>query len=345
MQRFIGLDAHLSSCVFAVCGPSGRKIRTQIVETDAKVLMDFVRTVPSPRYLCLEEGAMSEWLYEILGPCVDEIYVVVPEKKKGNKSDVQDALDLAEMVRVGSASTRVFKGCGRFKILRELSRVYTQLLEDVVRVKNRIKSRYRSRGVETSGDVYHEKHRDEWLDRLPHATRLATQSLYLQLDALAPIMKQAKQELIQESRRHRIVHILETCPGMGQIRVAQAMATVVTPHRFRTKRQFWSYCGLGIVTKASSEWRQDDGRWRRQKVQITRGLNQNYNRLLKSIFKGAALTSINRAKPTPFRECYERQLEHTRPNLARLTIARKIAAAFLTMWKNEEVYDPQRTLA
>lgn len=345
MERFIGLDAHLSSCVLAVRGPSGRKIRTEIVETDAKVLMDFVRAVPSPRYLCLEEGTMSEWLYEVLSPCVDEIYVVVPEKKKGNKSDVQDALDLAEMVRVGSASTRVFKGCGRFRILRELSRVYTKFLEDLVRVKNRIKSRYRSRGVETDGNVYQEKHREVWLDRLPHATRLATQSLYLQLDALTPIVEQSKQDLVKESRRHRITRILETCPGMGQIRVAQAVATVVTPHRFRTKRQFWSYCGLGIVTKASSEWKKRDGRWAREKVQFTRGLNQNYNRLLKSIFKSAALTSINRAKPTPFRECYERQLEHTSPNLARLTIARKIAAAFLTMWKNEEVYDPQRTLA
>ena len=285
---------------------------------------------------------MSEWLYEVLSPCVDEIYVVVPEKKKGNKSDVQDAMDLAEMVRVGSVATRVFKGSGRFRILRERMKVYTQLVEDLVRVKNRIKSRYRSRGVETSGNVYHEKHREMWLDRLPQATRMATQTLYQQLDALLPIVQQAKQELVKESRCHQITRILETCPGMGEIRVAQAVATVVSPHRFRTKRQFWSYCGLGIVTKASSEWEKRDGRWSRQQVQLTRGLNRNCNRLLKNVFKGAAKTAINRAKPTPFRESYERLLEHTSPNLASLTIARKIAAAFLSMWKNEEVYDPER---
>lgn len=345
MERFIGLDAHLSSCVFAVRGPSGRKICTEIVETNAKSLMQFVRKVPSPRYLCLEEGTMSEWLYEVLGPCVDEVFVVVPQKKQGNKSDVQDALDLAEMVRVGPTTTRVFKGCGRFRVLRELSRVYTGLVEDMVRVKNRIKSRYRSRAVATSGNVYHEKHREKWLDQLPHATRLATQTLYLQLDALLPIVDQARQELIQETRRHGITRTLETCPGMGQIRVAQAVATVVTPYRFRTKRQFWSYCGLGIVTRASSEWEKRDGRWGRKKVQLTRGLNQNANHLLKNVFKGAAMTSINRDKPTPFREHYERLLEHTSPNLARLTIARKIAATFLAMWKNEEAYDPKRTCA
>ena len=345
MERFIGLDAHLSSCVLAVRGPSGRKIRTEIVETDAKVLMDFVRKVPKPRYLCLEEGTMSEWLYEVLSPCVDEIYVVVPEKKKGSKSDFQDALDLAEMVRVGSATTRVFKGSGRFRILRELSRVYTKLVVDQGRVKNRIKSQYRSRGVETGESVYHETHRKQWLDRLPHATRLATLPLYEQLDALLPIVGRARQELVQESRRHKITRILETCPGLGQIRVAQAVATVVTPHRFRTKRQFWCYCGLGIVTRASDEWKQQDGQWYRKRIPLVRGLNHNHNHLMKNIFKGAAMTAISRAKPTPFRKSYERLLEHTRPNLARLTIARKIAAAFLTMWKNEEVYDPQRTHA
>jgi len=36
----------------------------------------------------------------------------------------------------------------------------------------------------------------------------------------------------------------------------------VTPHHFRTKRQFWSYCGPGIVPRSSSDWVQTaDGGW------------------------------------------------------------------------------------
>jgi len=30
----------------------------------------------------------------------------------------------------------------------------------------------------------------------------------------------------------------------------------------------------------------------------------------------------------------------TKPNLARVTLARKLAAIVLAMWKSEEVYDP-----
>jgi hypothetical protein len=32
----------------------------------------------------------------------------------------------------------------------------------------------------------------------------------------------------------------------------------------------------------------------------------------------------------------------TKPNLAKLTLARKIAATALVMWKREEKYDPER---
>ena len=44
----------------------------------------------------------------------------------------------------------------------------------------------------------------------------------------------------------------------------------------------------------------------------------------------------------PLRRDYERLLENgTKPNLARLTLARKIAAIVLAMWKNKEVYNPE----
>ena len=44
----------------------------------------------------------------------------------------------------------------------------------------------------------------------------------------------------QTGRRLRVARVLETAPGLGAIRVARLLPVVVTPHRFRTKRQFWS---------------------------------------------------------------------------------------------------------
>jgi hypothetical protein len=78
-------------------------------------------------------------------------------------------------------------------------------------------------------------------------------------------------------------------------------------------------------------------------VQRTRGLNQNFNHTLKRIFKGAATTVIGRAEDDPVYRHYERLLdEGTKPNLAKLTLARQIAAIALALWRSGEAYDPKR---
>ena len=54
MDRYIGLDSHASSCTVAVIGPSGRKLQCQVIETNAKALINFIRTIPKNRRLIFE---------------------------------------------------------------------------------------------------------------------------------------------------------------------------------------------------------------------------------------------------------------------------------------------------
>jgi transposase len=349
MDRYIGLDAHASSCTLVVVGPSGKRLQTQVLETNARSLVDFIKTLPQPRRLCLEEGTQAGWLYEVLEPHVQEIVVAGVEQSRGPKSDVRDAFGLAEGLRVGSIQTRVYKGLGEFGRLRELSRGYTMIVSDSVRVQNRIKSLYRSRGIATeTKKVYRPGTRQEWLQKLPPKSRVLAELLYDELDAMKGLHRRAEKELLEEAKKHQIYSVLQTCPGMGAIRVAQLLSVVVTPYRFASKRAFWAYGGLAIVMRSSSDWaRASDGRWVRAAVQQSRGLNRNYNRTLKQILKGAATTVIGRAQTDePLYQHYARLLEEgTKPNLAKLTVARQIASVLLSMWRSEEVYDPARMTA
>ena len=62
-----------------------------------------------------------------------------------------------------------------------------------------------------------------------------------------------------------------------------------TPHRFRSKRQLWTYSGLGIETRDGAQYRWVHGQLQRsKKPQQIWGLNQNHNHEMKEIFKGAA---------------------------------------------------------
>ena len=64
---------------------------------------------------------------------------------------------------------------------------------------------------------------------------------------------------------------------------------------------------------------------RSRKLFATRGLNEDHNHELKNIFKGAATTAS--ARPGPFHDFYAALLaKGMRPSMARLTLARKIAA-------------------
>ena len=343
MERYIGLDAHGASCTFGVVGPSGRKLRKDVVETNGAALVQYLRSIPGRKHLCLEEGTHSAWLYEILSPHVMEIVVAGIGKSRGQKSDVLDAFQRAEDFRTGTIKTRVFKAPRRFGRLRELSRVHSMLVGDVVRVQNRLKVMYRSRGVPTPGkQVYRPKGREGWLKKLPLPGRWATEKLHEEYDVLLDLKQATEKELVTESHKHSISRLLATAPGMGPIRVAQLLPIVVTPHRFRSRSQFWGYCGLGVVMRSSSDWvRTPAGNWVRAQVQQTRGLNRNHNSRLKDIFKGAATTIITHLSSDPLYGHYlQLTSAGTKPNLAKLTITRQVAAIVLRMWKDEKEYDP-----
>src|SRR6202166_3784810 len=74
-------------------------------------------------------------------------------------------------------------------------------------------------------------------------------------------------------------------PSIGPLRAALLLALMQTPHRFRSKRQLWTYSGLGVETHDSAQHRYVDGQLQRsKKPQQIRGLNQNHNHEMKKIF-------------------------------------------------------------
>src|SRR3989442_244060 len=82
---------------------------------------------------------------------------------------------------------------------------------------------------------------------------------------------------------------------LARVRVAQIIAIVGTPNRFRGKRRFWPYIGLAVVTHSSADHEVVAGTIRRRRrAALTRGLNRNHNRVLKSVFKGAATAAAHK---------------------------------------------------
>jgi len=344
--KYVGLDVHQATISVAVLSAEGQLVMQSILATHAAAILDFIHGLRGSLEVTFEEGTHSAWLYDLLVRHVERVVVCNPRRnallKAGSKSDSIDARKLAELLRAGLLSP-VYHGESSTVTLKHLGRSYAALTEDTTRVKGRIKALYRSQAIASAGKKpLGRRHRGQWLGQLTQAgMRRRAERLYEELDALLSLRREARQELIVESHRHDAVKLLCTVPFLGPIRAALLLARVETPHRFRTKRQFWAYCGLALETRTSAEYRFEEGQLVRAKKPVfIRGLNVNHNHDLKNLFKSAATAAS--AMPGPFHSFYETLLlKGMQPAMARLTLARKIAAIALCVWKKGEPFDAE----
>jgi transposase len=342
--KYIGMDVHKESISIAVMNSAGKFVMECVIETKASIILQFVHGLSGDLHVTFEEGTWAAWLYDLLKPHVTEAFVCNPRKnallKDGSKGDKIDARKLAELLRLNHLNP-VYHGEHGLRTLKELGRSYLTITKDVGRVMNRLKALYRSWGIPCAGtEVYAPRHRSEWLGKITEAgVRRRAGHYYQQLDVLRLLRREVRRDLLVESKKHKAWKLLRQIRGIGPIRAALLIAIMQTPHRFRTKRQLWNYSGLGLETHDSAQYRVVKGRLQRSKKSVTlRGLNKDHNHDLKDIFKGAAMRASTATGP--FHDFYEALLAKGRkPTMARLTLARKIAAITLIVWKKEVRFD------
>jgi transposase len=330
------MDVHQASIVIVVLNGAGKVVMELVIETGAETVRSFLRSLSGDVRVTFEEGTQASWLHGVIKPLVSEVIVCDPRRNKflseGNKGDRVDALKLAQLLRAGLLRA-VYHGDKGVRALKELVRNYDCLVSDTTRVMNRLKSIFR---------VYRVDHRERWLGKLKErGVKLRAGFLYEQLGALKQLRQNAKREMLKEARRHPTYKLLLTIPLLGPVRVAQLIAIVETPFRFRSKRQFWTYVGLAVVTRTTAEYQVVGGRAsKRRRPAATRGLNRNHNHQLKRLFKSAATSACASG---PFKPEYDmRVAQGMEGSLARLAVARKLAATTLKIWKRGESFTVEK---
>jgi len=341
--KYVGFDVHQQTTVTCVREEGGRIVGRHILATEESPILAFVRGMRGTIHVALEEGTQAQWLHDLLEREVQSVIVSNRrgETSRGNKSDWRDAEELSELLWQGKLRA-VYHGSPQRGTLKELTRTYCQLVEDSTRVRQRLKALFRARGIKTPGQaVYHPQRRATWLAHLTNAgVRFRAETLYRELEVVETLRPQAKQAMLAEARRDPAWRLLRSIPFLGDVRVALLLAILQTPWRFRTKRQLWSYSGLAVVTRGTAQYALEQGRpVRQRRPPMTRGLNPNHNRVIKNVFKSAATAAT--VRPGALQSFYQALLQRgMQPDLARVTLTRKLAALTLHCWKRGERYDP-----
>jgi transposase len=332
VAAFVGMDAHSSHCTLKAVGRQGESLLAVEVPTQRRRLREAVRPLPRPVWVMVESSSLAALLQEWLGPVVDRLIVCETRENRWiarseDKSDPADADRLARLLRLGEfKAVHMPKRAGQER--RELVRLYQKLVGDVVRVKNRLKAKYREHGVHPGGDsVYSVRDRERWLKQVKGvSTRAMLQVLYEQLDGAQAAQVKIWGQLFARLRVLPEYRILKTIPGVGSRLGAILAAGVDDPGRFVNKRKLWKYAGLGL----KSRWSSDPERAR------VSGASSG-NRLLKYAALNAATNALR--GENRFSRHYRAMLEQgIEEAMARRTVARQILATALAMLKRGTAY-------
>lgn len=342
-KKYVGIDCHDATLVVEAIDERQKVELKATVPTRADAIRNVLASLRAPLEIAFEEGILSQWLYETLKPAGHRIVVCDPRKnrREGNKNDKVDCHKLAVKLCRGELSG-VYHETGDIEGLKQLAGAYLGLVDDSVRVMQRAKSVYRSRAISCRGTtVFDKEGRESYLTQLKPKARFRAELLHEELDLIRPLRQKAKTALVAEARKHPAYKILTSVWLIGPIRAALLLATLITPWRFRTKRQLWGYAGLAVVTISSADERVVDGKLvRNRRPPMTRGLNPNHNHRIKDIFKATAHDGSIR--DGVWKTFYEARLaEGMRKEMAQLALARKIAAVVLSTWKKGVLFDPK----
>ena len=336
-MNHIGMDGHITTLEFAVVNEADRLVKADRVPTSVNGFMAFVRTVPRPRIIYMEESTLAAWALET---CVrfGEKLVITDAKRNhwigssDQKDDPIDALKLAQLGR-GGYIKEIHHPVGQRRRFRELMIAYHDAVKSTTRIKNKIKAKFRQNGIQCTGiTVYSEVYREEWKAKLPQEPTLLLilEGLWRQLQQSEQTEKDLLAAARAQAKHYPEIKHFQALPGIGFISTATISAMLETPHRFADKKKVWMYAGLGIMRRSSA------GKVYSEK------LSTDYNRLLKYTLKQAAEAAIQ-AKDSPFRRKYLdlTLMRGIALHRAKLTIARDMLATMWAMWRKGEKYNPE----
>jgi len=335
-MNYIGVDCHISTLDFAVVDGKGTIKKKACVNTGVKEFMEFVRSIPAPRKIYIEEGELANWLLETSRRFGEQLIITDPRENKWiskakQKNDPIDATKLAQLAR-GGYIKEIYHPVNDRRRFKELVFAYHDTVKSQTRIKNKIKACFRREGIICRGEtVYSETYRAEWKEKLPknNIVYLIIDELWIQLDQLQSTKEKIKINIRTCARKYPELKRFMMVPGVGLIHASTISAIIETPHRFANKKKVWMYAGIGLTERGSGD-----------KV-YSRHLTREFNRPLKNAIKKATEAAIH-GNNNPFMRQYLRlTIEKGVPShKAKLTVARSLLSALYIIWKKGEDYDP-----
>jgi len=333
-NQYVGLDVSLKETSIAVIDEADKIVwRGRVDSTPEAIAAALKKHAPRAVRIGLEAGQLASWLYHGLKAkdlpvtCIDARHAKAALSLKVNKTDANDALGLAQIMRVGWYREVAVKGhdC---QALRALLIARAQIVSQVTTLKNCV------RGIlKVFGRVLPKKLRSAFIVSVREVIAGDTALepiLEPMLRALAATMEQLQvydRAANRHARSDETVRHLMTAPGVGTIVAMGYITCVETPARFASSSSVGAYLGMtprryqsGEVDKAGRVSKCGDG--------MVRGL----------LFEAAKVLLSRSAKPSDLQAWGRALAKRIGGKKATMAVARKLAVILHRMWTTGEAF-------
>jgi len=340
-EYFITMDTHCRTTDVCIKTAGGKLVRREHLATGIPQLRDVIQSVPRPRRVAFEEGALAGWLYRNLMTDADELIVCDPRRnahvaKDGDKDDPIDAQKLNDLYRGGFLKVVYQPDSAEKAAIKQLIGMYHDRVAHRVGEGNRLLALGKRWGVLLKRSMLQEVDArpalQACLARAGVPQRIVTLADEL-WEGLEVAMRQEQAlyaQLCTLVKQDKVMARVAELPGYGPIRSATLISYLDTPWRFKSKAALWKYVGIGLRREKSGA-----------DLDVV-CVEQCCNRLLRAVVIGAAQSVIEQK-----RSVFARRYAHwIRSGLsfgnARRNVARAQVTAIWGMWKSDKAFDVSR---
>lgn len=328
---YLGIDLHLKRSYITLMDQTGNILKEKRINN--KKIEEYLGS-QIPKDTCAVMEATRNWafLYDFLVEKVCRVELAHPKRLKAIasatvKTDRIDAKTLAHLARLNYLPT-AYAAPKEIRDLRLYVRHRNSLVEQRTQAKNRIKAvlaRYNT--VAPMSNLYGVKGREflrETLEKIRPMARRVIEDLLFLIDVLNQRIQALEEDLELDRNQRKIVALLKTMPGIGDINAITLLAEIGDISRFSSSKALCHWAGLTPRVRKSD--------------QVV-----HHGRITKegSPFVRAAMTSAAQIA-TKISPKWNSVYENLKPRCgnigAKVAVARRLLGVIYYMWKRQQPY-------
>jgi transposase len=338
---YIGLDVHLKSWTVTIMSDS-LNFKTFSQPAKPEVLSDYLKkNFPGGAYYsAYEAGFCGYWIHNKLVSLGINSIVVNPadipttDKEKVQKEDKRDSRKIARSLRNGDL-TPIYVPSLKILEDRALLRTRAQIVKDLTRYKNRIKSFLYFHGIEFPESFA--KQESHWSNRFItwlESIKMEEESGNNALDILIMECKHFRSTILMLNKQiinlsrtpaySKYEKLLRSVPGIGLLTAMTILTELETINRFSNIDNLCGFIGLVPSTHSSGD------------NEKTGEITHRGHIVLRSALIESSWIAI-RNDPALF-QCYNEYCKRMQPNKAIVRIAKKLLSRIKFVLKNEQPY-------